>query len=136
AREIVLPSSLLSGERGFTYTHPQCPASRESGASTRQREGGNCSRVKISQLMNPAHMDLLLAPPGPGDVVRGLHPHECVHLHSESLLNAQRHVPGKVGLAVEQARQRRPGYPKRGGGSRHRQTGGLDNLRPDEISRG
>ena len=55
-------------------------------------------------------MDLLLAFADLGDVVGSLHPHKCVHLHSKGLFNAERHVPGKVGLAVKQARQRRPGH--------------------------
>ena len=57
-------------------------------------------------------MDLLLALAGLGDVIGGLHPHEGVHLHSKGLLNAQRHVPGKVRLAVKQAGQARAGKPE------------------------
>jgi len=49
---------------------------------------------------NTPHMDLLLALAGLGDVVGGLHPHERVHLHSKGFLNAERHIPGKVSLAV------------------------------------
>jgi hypothetical protein len=34
----------------------------------------------------------------------GLHSHERVHLHSKCFLNAERHVPGKVSLAVKEAK--------------------------------
>jgi hypothetical protein len=54
-------------------------------------------------LLNSSHMDLLLPLAGLGDVIRGLHPHECVHLHSKRFLNAQGHIARKVSLAVEQA---------------------------------
>ena len=57
-------------------------------------------------VVNPPHMDLLFTLAGLGDVVGSLHPHERVHLHSEGFLNAQRHVPGEVGLAVKQAGER------------------------------
>ena len=79
-------------------------------------------------------MDFLFALAGLGDIVRRLHPHKRVHLHSECLFNAQGHVPGKVCLAVEQAGQRRPGHLKRRSRCRHREARGLDNLGPDEIS--
>jgi hypothetical protein len=69
-----------------------------------------------------------------GDVVGGLHPHERVHLHSKRFLNAERHIPGKVSLAVKQAGQRGPGDLKRGRRRRYRQARRLDNLRPNEIS--
>jgi hypothetical protein len=45
-------------------------------------------------------MDLLLPLAGLGDVVGGLHPHERVHLHSKGFLNTERHIPGKLSLAV------------------------------------
>ena len=50
----------------------------------------------MHELVNPPHMNLLLALTRLCDVVGRLHPHDSVHLHSEGLLNAQRHVPGKV----------------------------------------
>src|ERR1700690_1749822 len=58
------------------------------------------SRVNRGNLVNPSHMNLLLTLAGLGDVVRGLHPHERVHLHPKGFLNAERHIPGKVSLAV------------------------------------
>ena len=64
--------------------------------------------------VNPPHMDLRLALAGLGDVVGSLHPHERIHLHSEGLLNAERHVSGKVSLPVEQAGQSGPGHLERG----------------------
>src|SRR5882762_7900412 len=79
-------------------------------------------------------MDLLLAFAGLSDVVGGLHSHERIHLHSEGFLDAERHVPGKVSLAVEQAGQRGPGNMKRGSRRRYREARGFDNLRPNEIS--
>src|ERR1700674_2263693 len=79
-------------------------------------------------------MDLLLAFAGSSDVVGGLHSHERVHLHSEGFLDAERHVPGKISLAVEQAGQRGPGNTKRGRRRRYREARRLDNLRPNEIS--
>jgi hypothetical protein len=45
-------------------------------------------------------MDLLLTLAGLGNIVGGLHPHECVHFHSKGFLNAERHIPGKVSLSV------------------------------------
>jgi hypothetical protein len=62
------------------------------------------SRVNGGYPVNPSHMDLLLTLAGLGDVVGDLHPHERVHLHSKGFLNAERHIPGKVSLAVKQAR--------------------------------
>ena len=79
-------------------------------------------------------MDLLLAFAGLSNVVGGLHSHERVHLHSKGFLDAERHVPGKVSLAVEQAGQRGPGNMKRGRRRRYREACRLDNLRPNEIS--
>ncbi len=63
--------------------------------------------VRGRQQGNTSHMNLLLALAGLGDVVRRLHPHQRVHLHAEGFLDAQRHVPREVGLAVEQAGQGR-----------------------------
>src|ERR1700719_4675721 len=81
-------------------------------------------------------MDLLLAFAGLSNVVGGLHSHERVHLHSKGFLDAERHVPGKVSLAVEQAGQRGPGPENRRRGTRrrYREPRRLDNLRPNEIS--
>src|SRR5882762_11537126 len=46
---------------------------------------------------------------------------ERVHPHSKGFLNAERHVPGKVSLAVEKAGQRGPGNLKRGSSGRYRE---------------
>ena len=46
---------------------------------------------------------------GLGNIVGALHLHEGVHFHSKGFLNAERHIPGKVSLAVKQAGQRGPG---------------------------
>ena len=54
--------------------------------------------------MNAPDMDLLRALAGLGDVVGGLHSQQRVHLHTKGFFNAQCHVSGKAGLAVEQAR--------------------------------
>ena len=70
--------------------------------------------------MNAPDVDLLLTLAGLGDVVRGLHPHERVHLHSKGFLNAERHIPGEVSLAVKEAGQRGPGNLKRGRRRRYR----------------
>ena len=53
-------------------------------------------------------MDLLLALAGLGDVVGGLHAHERIHLHPESLLDAQRHISGKTlnGTVTEMSARR------------------------------
>jgi hypothetical protein len=98
----------------------------------RKCEGFSC--VNGGYVVNPPHMDLLLTLAGLGDVVGSLHPHERVHLHSEGFLNAQRHVPGEVGLAVKQAGERGTRNVQRGSSSRYRQPRRLDNLRADEIS--
>ena len=71
--------------------------------STFHRKSISC--VNVGWLANPLYADLLLALSGLGNVIRGLHPHERVHLDPEGFFNTQRHVPGKVGLAVEQAGQ-------------------------------
>jgi hypothetical protein len=92
------------------------------------------SSVNVGKRANPANVDFLFALAGLDDIVRGLHPHERVHLHSECLFNAQGHVPGKICLAVEQAGQGRPGHLERGCRCRYREARGLDNLGPDEIS--
>jgi hypothetical protein len=55
-------------------------------------------------------------------------------LNSKGFLNVERHIPGKVSLAVKQAGQRGPGNLKRGRRRRYRQARGLDNLLPNEIS--
>ena len=70
------------------------------------------SCVNVRWLVNPPNMDLLLAFARLSDVVGGLHSHERVHLHSERFLDAERHIPGKVSFAVEQAGQRGPGNMK------------------------
>ena len=79
-------------------------------------------------------MYMLLAFARLGDVVRRLHAHERIHLHPESLLDAQRHIPGKVGPAIEQTGECGPGNVKRFRRRRDRQARGNDNLRPDEIT--
>jgi hypothetical protein len=42
-----------------------------------------------------------------------LHPHERVHRHAESFLDAQRHVAGQAGFAVQQTGKGRAGHLKR-----------------------
>jgi hypothetical protein len=54
--------------------------------------------------------------------------------HSKGFLNAERHIPGKVSLAVKQAGQRGPGNLKRGSHRRYCKARRFDNLRPNEIS--
>jgi hypothetical protein len=58
-------------------------------------------RVSVRWLANPLYIDSLLAFAGLSDVVGDLHPHERVHLYAEGFLDAERHVSGKVGFAVE-----------------------------------
>ena len=81
------------------------------------------------------HPDCILALPGPGDIVGSLHAHERVHLDAKSSFQTERHIPGQVGLAIEQAGQSGPGNLKDPSRRRHRQTSRLDNLRPNEIPR-
>jgi hypothetical protein len=57
----------------------------------------------VNGLVNSPHADLLLPLASLGNVVRTLHPHERVHLHSESLLDAQRHISGETRVAVQKA---------------------------------
>ena len=45
------------------------------------------SRMNVGA-MKTTHADFLLALPGLRDIVGGLNPHEGIHLHSESLLDA------------------------------------------------
>jgi hypothetical protein len=95
-----------------------------------------CSSMNIGERANPTNVDFLFALAGLGDIVRRLHPHERVHLHSERFFNAQGQVPGKVCLAVEQAGQRRAGHLQRGCRRRYREARGLDNLGADENLQG
>ena len=71
--------------------------------------------MNLSAGMKAAYADFLFAASGPGNIESRLHPHERVHLHAESLLDAQRHIPGQIGLAVQQAGQGRARHLKRGG---------------------
>jgi len=80
------------------------------------------------------HADLLLSLPGLGNVIRGLHTHERVHLYSECFLNAERHNPGEISLAIEQAGQHRPRNAQRYRCRSDGQPYGFYNLRPNEIS--
>lgn len=61
------------------------------------------SSVNVGKGANPPSVDFLLALARLGDIVRRLHPHERVHLYTECFFDAERHVPGKVCLAIEQA---------------------------------
>ncbi len=88
--------------------------------------------MHLGKLVNAEGADFLLALRGPGNIVGGLHSHKRVHLHAKSLFNAKRHVPGKVGAAVQQAAQRSAGNVKRDGGG-HSKAGGLDDLRLDDL---
>jgi hypothetical protein len=90
--------------------------------------------VNVCELLNPPHMDLLLALAGLGDIVGGLHLHKRVHLHPKSFLNAERHIARKISLAVQQAGKSRPRNPKGRGGGRYRQASRLDDLRANKIS--
>ena len=85
-------------------------------------------------LVDAAHANLLLPLANLHNVVRDLHPHKRVHFYSEGFFNAERHVPGKVCLAVEQAGECGPGDVKRRRSRRHREARRRDNLRANEIS--
>ena len=74
------------------------------------------------QQRNAVHMDFLLAFAGLGNAIGRLHPHQRVHLRLEGFFDAERHIPGEVGLAVEQAGQRRLGNAQRCGGRRDGQS--------------
>ena len=90
--------------------------------------------VNVGFAENAPDADFLFSLPGLGDVVGRLQPHERVHLHPESLLDAQRHIAGQVGLAVKQTGQGRAGNLQRGGGCRDRQTSRLDDLCANKIA--
>jgi hypothetical protein len=49
--------------------------------------------------------DLLLTLAGLRDIIGSLHLHESVHPHPESLFDAERHVAGKIGAAVNAGRE-------------------------------
>ena len=78
------------------------------------------------------NLDGASALPGASDVIGRLHPHERVHLDAEGLFDAQGHVAGKVGVAVEQVRQGRPGDAKNLGGRFYRKTFRGNDLRSDK----
>ena len=46
-----------------------------------------------SRALNPLHPNQLFPLPRLRNLISGLHPHQRVHLHSERLLDAQRHIP-------------------------------------------
>ncbi len=79
-------------------------------------------------------MHFTLALTSAGDVVRGLHPHERVHLDGERLLDAQGHVAGEVRLAVQQGGQRGPGNTEHFRGGRDGKPQRCDDLGPDKIA--
>jgi hypothetical protein len=59
-----------------------------------------CSSVYVGKQANPANVDFLFALAGLGDIVRGLHPHERVHLYSECLFNAEAMSPERFALLL------------------------------------
>jgi hypothetical protein len=61
------------------------------------------SNLSVSECWNAPNMDLFFALAGLGDVVGSLHPHERVHSYAEGFFDAERHVSGEVGPAVQQA---------------------------------
>ena len=56
------------------------------------------------QLGKASNADLLFAFAGLRDVIGGLHAHQRIHLYAKGFFDAEGHVPGEVGLGVEQAR--------------------------------
>jgi len=85
--------------------------------------------VNVCELLNPPHMDLLLALAGLGNIVGGLHLHKRVHLHPKSFLNAERHIARKISLAVQQAGKSRPRNPKGRGGVSDKPAGSIISVR-------
>jgi len=63
---------------------------RQQVADKSAQSASISSRMNGGYLVNPSHRDLLLDLAGLGDAVGDLHPHERVHLHSKSFLNAAR----------------------------------------------
>ena len=53
---------------------------------------------------HPPHPDQLLPPPRRGNLISRRHPHQGIHLHAKRLLNAQRHIPGQAGVALQHPR--------------------------------
>jgi hypothetical protein len=63
--------------------------------------------MRGSQHGNARHTDLILTLARLGNIEfgqyrKGLHTHQRVHLHSKGFLDAERHIPGGVRLAIEQ----------------------------------
>lgn len=79
-------------------------------------------------------MNFLFPLPRSSDVVRSLHSHERVHLHSKGFLNTKRHVSGEVGLAVQEAGKRRPRNPKCKRRRGYGKASGLNDFGSDEIT--
>jgi hypothetical protein len=50
------------------------------------------SWLNAGSLTDTSHADFILPPARLRDVVRGLHPHERVHLYAKGFLNTQGHV--------------------------------------------
>ena len=60
----------------------------------------------VRHSLNAAHLDVAITAPSLGYVERQLHAQQMVHVWSERLLDAQRHVCGQRGLLIEQIVQR------------------------------
>jgi hypothetical protein len=56
--------------------------------------------MNVGKRANSAKVDFLFALAGLGNIVRGLHPHERVHLHSECLFNAGAMSPERSALPL------------------------------------
>ena len=46
------------------------------------------------QHRNARYTNLILVLARLGNIVRGLHPHQRIHLHSKGFLDTERHIPG------------------------------------------
>jgi hypothetical protein len=84
--------------------------------------------------MESPHTNLFLALACFCDVVGGLHAHESVHSYAKGLFDAERHVAGKVGLAIEQAGERGPGHSEDRCGGGHGKAGWFKDFRPNKIT--
>jgi hypothetical protein len=76
--------------------------------------------------------NLIFALPRLGNVVGGLHTHECIHFHPESFFDAQRHIARQIGLTIEEAGKGRARNLQRGGRSGDGKMRRLNDLRADK----
>ena len=81
------------GRKGFAYERVQRFFSQAIRSPAAPQEFPSMLPHLTRGQGNARHTDLFLALARLGNVVRSLHTHQCIHLDSEGLLDAERHFP-------------------------------------------